>query len=291
MDPRSIVLAIGLSALATVILLAVGRRWSPSLRDQPGKEAPATSRWRGLALGAGVLAGYELLVDANIRSPDTTFYTFYLAIVGILAAVLPGQAFWKSRWRWLILAPFGVLALALMLVPSLSSGWSNEQSYTRIAALGGVLLLGWWLLDRLTRRGGDLAVVLGWLIVALGHSVTQVLSGSVVLCLIALAFVGPLAALAVVPPRRIGPESIFLLLIPQVVLLGNGYCYSEMPLASTVLLALAWSTPWVARLPWFGNRPLWVRCLVTVLATVIVVGAAVGLAWSAMPSDDPYAME
>ena len=291
MDPRSIVLAIGLSSLASALLLGAGRFWSRRRDGQPASDVAPTSRWRCLAVGVGVIVGYVLLVDANILAPDTTYYTFYLTLVGLLVGVLPGQGFWKSRWRWILLAPLGVLALALMLVPSLSSGWSPEQSLTRILPLSLALLAGWWLIDRLAWRGGDLSVILGWLVVALGHAVAQILSGSIMLGLIALAFVGPLAALAVIPPRRIGPESLFLVLIPQIVLLGNGYCYSEMPLASMVCLELAWLTPWVARLPWLNRRPAWVRCLATVLVAAILVGASVGLAWSTMPADDPYSME
>ena len=248
------------------------------------------SFWRSgaapVALAAGFLAGYTGLVGVQSYAFPPQTVQQWLPVVAVGALVL---GLLERLWRtnpWVL---WGVRLVLLELLlwrifnpflnhPFESRRWGLEQAFTNFALTTAVVVVAWWLLDRLLTQenreeimGQRSVLPAALLVVMAGSSIGIVLAHSLVMALLTAAFTAAFGALAVlcfvVPGWRVpvstSPLVVFLLALPWLSL------YTTLPIVSVVLL--------VAALGLLRFRPTgatWQRFVVPfILAAVPVVGA------------------
>ena len=247
------------------------------------------SFWRSgaapVALAAGFLAGYTGLVGVQSYAFPPQTVQQWLPVVAAVALVLGLlETLWRSN-PWVL---WGVRLVLLELLlwrifnpflnhPFESRRWNLEQAFTNFALTTVVIVVAWWLLDRLLVREGEQGeqvrsvLPAALLVVMAGSSIGIVLAHSLVMALLTAAFTAAFGALAVLclivagwrVPVSTSPLVVFLLVLPWLSV------YSSLPVPSVLLL--------VAALGFLWFRPTgatWQRFVLPfVLAAVPVVGA------------------
>jgi hypothetical protein len=265
-----------------VILSAIGLAlaWRKRTGAEPSR--------RGIAagIGTGFLAGSIALGWPPPFPPmDVADRTPWLALAAtIFASLAPGA----SRIQRGGLALLAALVSVAILGPVLPETSGTRAGLAWLVVVGLVVLVAWANVEWLAERLEGAAPIWSMLMVAGGTSVVLIASHSAVLCLLGLALTSALAAPAIASWRWAlggsvrGAVPIFLAVVTALIL--NGHVYADVPTSSAVALAAAPAGAWAARLGPARRGAPWRATLAAVVATLLPIGAAVGLALSAATS-------
>jgi hypothetical protein len=266
------------AGVVLTVTMIVGRK-----RGAPAEGA----RW-GLALGvgAGVLVAYIGLAWPPPFLPiDVADRTPWLALAATIFALLAPGAAWVRRGGFVLLA---ALVFVVILGPVLPETSGTRAGLAWLGLVGAIALVSWAHLEALGERIGGAALIWPLLVVAGGTSVVLLASGSVVLGQLGLALTAALAApggaswgVALGRSAR-GIVPVVLTVLTALVL--NGHVYAGVPTSSALLLAAAPAGAWVARRGPARRGAPWLATLLAVVATLVPIGAALGLALAASPS-------
>jgi hypothetical protein len=281
----NIELLLGILLPAVVALGALLVAWRPLPEAEPeGGQGwgPPLALWLGYAAGHWALRGFPPFPPA-----ESLDWLFWLAWAAGAAGCLEAAGRSAGWVRFATRALVSAAAVWLILRARLQSS-SGLASAGLVAATGCALLALWALLEGLAERrpGSSLPLVL-WTTAA-ASSVSLVLSGSVVLGQLAGALAAALGALVVVSWWR--PAAARFRGAPAVaaVALGglwiSGAVYSELPLASALLLAAAPVAAWEGEAPAVRRLKPWQATLARFLAALIPAAVAVAIAFAASPS-------
>jgi hypothetical protein len=239
--------------------------------------------WAATAVGLAYFAGHVAIRRPPIPPVEVTDQLLWLALaaagLALIEAAWPGRRLIRIVGRPLLAA----LTLWLVLGPAARAG---ELKRVAVVWLTASALAAWADLEVLAAldRGGEVFRAL--LVTAAGSAVAMVLSGSIVVGMLALALMSALAAarLAAWP----GPLAGFLPPAAAVLtgLLLDGFVYASLHVPSALLLAAAPAASWLTRLgPLRKLGPRSAAVLQTV-AVLIQVAVAVGLAFQASAADE-----
>ena len=229
---------------------------------------------RALAFGAGFLTGYVALGWAPLVPVDAWHWLAYLPLAAAFSAPLP---------IWLGM-PLLALGSALLLVPS----WEDFPRAAWMPAVGlSVLLLG--ILRRLARTQSGPFPVLLWVVSFLAAAALLVLSGNaklaqlagVVAALLGVALVASWFRLAVLEDIM----GSLAVLLPGLLLNGRFGSFSEVPLASYLLVAYAPLGGGLLALPVCKRLSPRRRRIVQLGAVLVPAALGVALGWFATASD------
>jgi hypothetical protein len=197
-----------------------------------------------------------------------------LVVLGMIAGRLPEA--WPVR---VIAAACLALATAFALVPDWED-LSPRRLQLQVLLGGGVFLLA--LLDRPIRATGGRASALLLAAIAGAAAAVLELGGTGMFAQMAGALAAALIGIAFVAHRpgvAAGFMPLVAVLLPGLLATGRFHTYSQVPLASCLLVSAA---PLALALPF---APGWRRVFIQAGVILILIGAAVGLAYYAEPID------
>jgi hypothetical protein len=278
---------VGLPALVSAVVLLAS--WPLVRRALSAR----TGAWSiALALGLGCAAG-QIGVEGWRSFPprEAADRIFYLTFAAIALSVLDG---WRSGPGWLLGALRSVLWLALvwfLLPPALRKEASAGVWASWLAGLGMAGLFFWLVLALTARRLPGAALPLILLIVSAGTAAVLDRGGhSVVLTQLAGVLVAALLPILMRSMRRpsfIMATAPVMVLLPGLWLRSYFYDYEPPPARSFLLLAVASLMGVLGLLPGVRSLAPWWRCLICVVAALLLVTWAVAGAVGRMNYQPP----
>ena len=301
---EQVLLGLALPAAVSAMTLAVAwrpwRRAIPSDRsagDPSGRRSVAAGPWSvAAAVGAGYVAGHAALRGWPPFPPlEATNWLFHFALAAIVPPVVY-SAWGRLRWlRWVFRVVLSTALPLLVLWPLVEHTWGRTESVLWLAGLSVGTLALWSALGALVERARGALVPLALLVAAAAGGPIFVVSGSLLVGQLGGALAAALAPLPLAVALRPGRATSGVVPPALLLLTGlsiNGYFYVEpfdpvLSAASILLLAVAPAAAWIAWLRPLRSRG-WKATLTGALATALVVGAALLLAFLAAPEADPY---
>jgi hypothetical protein len=203
-----------------------------------------------IAVTIGYLAAYVAVVPGLPNFPPKEFkdYVFYLAVFGLVWGGL--ETLWRknlySRWGLRALMFFGILLLVLR---NRLRAWQTWEIILWFVGIIVVLLVAWWVLERLTEKTEPgtwilppTALFIALLILITGTSVTTVTSGSASLGQLGGALAASVGAIMVLS-WLLKIEVTPYLAATVIFLLGTlwlgGAVFAKVPVLSAIILALS----------------------------------------------------
>jgi hypothetical protein len=243
-----------------------------------------------LGLGAGYLAGHLAAARPAFPPIEVTDRVPWLAAASALLGLLesarpaPGWARWENR---LLLT---ALVMAVVLGPVLEETGASGSGRIWLAGVALALLASWANLEALATRLSVPSLGLPVLAVVAGAGAVLVLSGSLVLGELGLALASSLGATWLLSLfwndlslARGGPPFLVATLGS---LLLVGHVYAGLPTWPAVALLAAPLAIWSGFLGPLRRAATWKRTLLSLAATLALVGIAILLALSASPPYD-----
>lgn len=279
----NVILLGALLPAAVSVLAIVACRWlRPSVE---GRLVPA------LAVGSAYLAGHAATtwpawppVEASDRVP--------LLVLAVLVLSLFSRRWEGSTWlAWGIRVLLTGVTVAALLAPAVHEGWWNRETALQFAVPAIVMLLGWTSLDGLARRAAGSTLFVPLLVLTAGTGLSVALAGAPVAGRLGGILAAALTGGWLVSWRIAGlglsrgAVAVVGVVLASVEIIGYVYAYPSSLGAS--LLALAPLAPWLGLIGRLRRGPWWVSLLVATIATLLVVGAAVGIEAAAM-ADSGY---
>ncbi len=239
------------------------------------------ARW-GAIIGVGLAyaVGHEALVRSiGLSVRDGLQWLGYGAVI----IVVPGLigACLRRLWVQMLLALLVITAATWLLI----GGWMEPVWAWRVGFGVGAAVL-WALLEWLARRRRGASMPIIMLLVAAGGGGVMVLAGLAQfgqLAGVLAAAIGPCVLLAWIRPQLTighGPVLVFTLILAALLLHGY-HLYdvtAEFPPISFAIVLAAPVVAWVGELPPIVRLRAWQAVLVRVVAVMIPVGAALGMA-------------
>ena len=265
------------AVLLSGVFAIVGRLW------RANNWADAVALAIGYAGGHAVTAGWPAFPPSEATQwlPYFALATMFLAVLDVF--LRPAGSLRALIW---ILCCAGLLRL--LLKPKFQYGWSLPEGILWIAGLAaGMLVLGSSLDAAVRRDSTSSSLVLT--IVACGTGATLMLSGSMLLGLLAMVLAAALGAILVVAflfPKAVegrGAVPVTVALLASFWL--SGYFYAELPPASALLLAAA-SFPALLLISLSEKVPSWKDLLLRASLVIVPVVISVLLAIHASPPLD-----
>jgi hypothetical protein len=265
------------AVLLSGVFAIVGRLW------RANNWADAVALAIGYAGGHTVTAGWPAFPPSEATQwlPYFALATMFLAVLDVF--LRPAGSLRALIW---ILCCAGLLRL--LLKPKFQYGWSLPEGILWIAGLAaGMLVLGSSLDAAVRRDSTSSSLVLT--IVACGTGATLMLSGSMLLGLLAMVLAAALGAILVVAflfPKAVegrGAVPVTVALLASFWL--SGYFYAELPPASALLLAAA-SFPALLLISLSEKVPSWRDLLLRASLVIVPVVISVLLAIHASPPLD-----
>jgi hypothetical protein len=265
------------AVLLSGVFAIVGRLW------RANNWADAVALAIGYAGGHAVTAGWPAFPPSEATQwlPYFALATMFLAVLDVF--LRPAGSLRALIW---ILCCAGLLRL--LLKPKFQYGWSLPEGILWIAGLAaGMLVLGSSLDAAVRRDSTSSSLVLT--IVACGTGATLMLSGSMLLGLLAMVLAAALGAILVVAflfPNAVegrGAVPVTVALLASFWL--SGYFYAELPPASALLLAAA-SFPALLLISLSEKVPSWRDLLLRASLVIVPVVISVLLAIHASPPLD-----
>jgi hypothetical protein len=273
-----VLLGLALPFILAAIAVALAW-WTRKSGSEPSRRELA------LGVGAGFIAGAIALGWPPPFPPmEVADRTLWVALAATVFALVAAKAAWA---RWLGLALLASLVYVAILGPILADTSGTRKGLFWLVTVGLVVLASWASVEGLSERLEGAVLIWPLLVMAAGTSVVLIASHSVVLCLLGLALTSALAAPGVAswfwPLGRSVRGVIPIVLAVLTALVLNGHVYAFVPTSSALVLAAAPAASWSARLGPVRRRAPWVAVLAAVIATLVPVGVAVGLALVAAP--------
>ena len=265
------------AVLLSGVFAIVGRLW------RANNWADAVALAIGYAGGHAVTAGWPAFPPSEATQwlPYFALATMFLAVLDVF--LRPAGSLRALIW---ILCCAGLLRL--LLKPKFQYGWSLPEGILWIAGLAAGMLVLASSLDAAVRRDSTSSSLV-LTIVACGTGATLMLSGSMLLGLLALVLAAALGAILVVAflfPKAVegrGAVPVTVALLASFWL--SGYFYAELPPASALLLAAA-SFPALLLISLGEKVPSWRDLLLRASLVIVPVAISVLLAIHASPPLD-----
>jgi hypothetical protein len=209
-----------------------------------------------------------------------------LAVVVEVAAVYFNR---QPYLKWVLRAAVALTAARILLHGSVyvanvggpSRQWTEWQAWQVFTAMGGALLLVWFLTTQLTKRASAWPVLAGLALAGAGAGITVMLSGYATGGQVGFAALGALSGAALVSPLlrfRAGIEGtagVGLIVLYAVLVVGR--FFGELPTwYAVVLLAsplVGWlpELPYVRRVTWWLREPLRIGVVLIPIALVVIL--------------------
>ncbi|WZO99917.1 PhzF family phenazine biosynthesis protein [Isosphaeraceae bacterium EP7] len=250
----------------------------------------------GLALGLGL--GWivsHLFVRGIPPFPPLDLLDWLPFIAGAATVVGVFESAWMPslRARLCLNAALLVGTLAVLLRPMTLNTWSSRESVAQFAVIGLLITASWCNLAALSRRldGWILGLIL--LAAALILSLIQAAySGNLVLGQLGLGFAASVAGISLIsslePPARLGLGAVAVAGSALASFCLIGQVYGNLAAVPAILVLAAPAGAWLglvtpARTP--------IRFALGLLGVAVLLGAAVGLAYRAAPTEAPNTLE
>ena len=249
------------------------------------------NRWAdAVALGMGYAGGHIVTAGWPAFPPsEATQWLPYFALAAMFLGVIDAVLRPPGPLRMLIWMLCCMGFLRLLLSAKFQYGWSLAQGLLWVAGLAAGMLALAIFLDAAVRRDRSISTPLVLTIVAGGTSAALMLSGSMLLGQLAMALAAALGAILAVTfllPKAIGGSGIVPVGVVSLACLWlSGYFYSELPLASALLLAVA-SLPALFMISISERVSSWGAIALRAGIVLIPVVISVMLAFVASPSLD-----
>ena len=268
--------------LAAVLISGVfafaGRLW------RANNWADAVALGMGYAGGNVVTAGWPAFPPA-----EATQWLPYFALAAMFLGVIDALLRPAGSLRMLIWMLCCMGFLRLLLSAKFQYGWSLAQGVLWIVGLAAGMLMLAISLDAAVRRDRSISSPLILTIVASGTGAALMLSGSMLLgqlAMILAAALGAILAAAFLLPRAVEGRGVVPVAVALLASLWlSGYFYSELPLASALLLAAA-SLPALFMISLSERLSSWRAVVMRAGIVIIPVAISVLLAFLASPSFD-----
>ena len=268
--------------LAAVLISAVfafaGRLW------RANNWADAVALGMGYAGGNVVTAGWPAFPPV-----EATQWLPYFALAAMFLGVIDALLRPAGSLRMLIWMLCCMGFLRLLLNAKFQYGWSLAQGVLWIVGLAAGMLMLAISLDAAVRRDRSISSPLILTIVASGTGAALMLSGSMLLgqfAMILAAALGAILAAAFLLPRAVEGRGVVPVAVALLASLWlSGYFYSELPLASALLLAAA-SLPALFMISLSERLSSWRAVVMRAGIVIIPVAISVLLAFLASPSLD-----
>jgi hypothetical protein len=243
-----------------------------------------------VALGIGYAGGHAMTAGWPTFPPsEATQWLPFFALAAMLLGVLDALLRPAGSLRALIWIFFCAGLLRLFLKPKFQYGWSLPEGVLWIAGLAVGMLVLASSLDAAVRRDTSISSPLILTIVACGTGVALMLSGSMLLGQLAMvlaAALGAIVAVALLLPKAVEGRGVVPVAVALLASLWlSGYFYSDLPLASALLLAAA-SFPALVLISLSEKIPSWKGLLLRAGIVSIPVAISVFLAFRASPPLD-----
>ncbi len=280
MSPAGMMLATLVLPFVSAGLVMIGAGW---LGRRLGIER-ADHAAAALAVGVGYVVGHAAIASPTFPPLDVTDRIPWLAglaaILGILESIWPGPSWTLWENRLLLTA----LVLSALLGPLFAESSENRPSTVCLVVYGLIALASWTNLSGLADRlsGARLGVPL--LTVGFGIAIALVVSGSLALGQLSAVLAAAVAAMVLLKlgsPMLLGTVPVMVATFGALLL--NSFIYAALPASAAVALVSAPAAFWVSRLGRMERLATWKVVLVTEFATLIPVGIALALAFSASP--------
>ncbi len=287
---QPVVLGVFLPAIVCAVVLVIG--WWPRRQGVLSSEGT----WSGaVGLGAGYVLGHVIATGWPPFPPvDATQWLIFLAIIATVVGLLDTR--WRQvdslrgivRWSWRVL--LSVATVWLLCRPLLSHSWGALVAAGWVVGLTIGLIAFWTSIDVLAERVSGASMSLVLLAVAAGGASVLFVSGSALLAQRCGVIAAMLGACLVIgwwcPVMSLARGAVPVVAVVVGGLWISGYLYAEVPPWSAILLAVAPSAAWVGHLRRLRRLAGWQVAVVRFAAVLVVVGAAWGVAYKAMPSDE-----
>jgi hypothetical protein len=265
------------AVLLSGVFAIVGRLWR-------------ANNWAdAVALAIGYTGGHAVTTGWPAFPPsEATQWLPYFALATMFLAVLDVFLRPAGSLRALIWILCSAGLLRLLLKPKFQYGWSLPEGVLWIAGLAAGMLVLASSLDAAVRRDSTSSSLV-LTIVACGTGATLMLSGSMLLGLLAMVLAAALGAILVVAflfPKAVegrGAVPVTVALLASFWL--SGYFYAELPPASALLLAAA-SFPALLLISLSEKVPSWRDLLLRASLVIVPVVISVLLAIHASPPLD-----
>jgi hypothetical protein len=271
-------------ALATMVLLIAWRPFGQRPPVAGGLWASALAVALGFAAGhAGIHRGMPPLPWAENVQLTGSDWLFHLAVLGGLLGAALGRRDLAPLPRSLVLLVASAAVSCAVLANVLSLG------NLLVGCFGCASL--WWSLDALARRDQGWPLPAALAIAATGTAAAMVHTSAAIAQLAGAlaATLGTCTAVAFLQPRfslARGAAPVTAVLLGGLLLCGH--FFTDMPLTSTLLLALAPHLAWLGMLPAVAARGRAWTAAATLAGPLVAGALAAGIAFASAPSYGDY---
>jgi hypothetical protein len=205
-------------------------------------------------------------------------------VLGIFEASWPGPGW--TRWENRVLVT--ALILGAMLEPVLANSEDRNAEAIRLGVSAGVLLVSWFNLELLASRVGLRSLAPALLTVTGGAAGVFLVSGSMTCALLAGGLTALLGLVWVTSWFKseisLSRGGVPVLVTVLGALAVNGQVYSSTPVGSVLLIAVSPLAAWLGQVGPARRFAAWQSALVSLVAVLVPVGAAIALALWSSPS-------
>ena len=279
-----------MNIMAAILVPAIvaGITWVISWRMWRRRSLAPRGHWGGtVGIALGFVSANVVLVSWPPFPPNTAAqWLVYLAVAASALMLYEGKSRRNPSWLWRFRFTLSAAFMLILLRSMIMYTWTDPQALFWIAAIIPTTAAVWKYLDDLAKRrtGAALPISL-WLVCAVAGFCLLV-SGSALLGQLAGALAATFGAAIVLGlwargfTLSGGGISIFTLLYAG--LLWQGCFYSELPIASGVLLFVAPLAAWVGEMQSIARLSPKKTALARLTATAVPLAIAVALSvWAA----------
>jgi hypothetical protein len=242
-----------------------------------------------VALGAGYVIGHAAMFGwPPLRQLEGYQWIFYFAILAVALGLV--DAFWIAPLlvRWVMRLLLSGFVVVRLLLPLMQQEAAEGVSVVNAAAVVAVMLAFWINLSLLAEREPGAPFPASIMMLTLAECLVVLLSGSIVQghvgCVIWAALTGSLLAAGRDPNLSLTRGGLPVIVVLLSGLLIDGLYYSEVPLASALLLAAAPLGLWVLQLAPVKRLTGVKGRLIGIAAVLIPLAIAVAVAIVVSPS-------
>lgn len=272
---KSVALPAAVAAIAFVLC-----RWATRRMGSERRDGVAVS----IALALGYVAGHLAIAWPAFPPLEVTDRLVWLAAVAVAGGLFASVTAPRAWPRWLPRLVLPALVIAAILGPIFHDTSQTWNGALWMLGLGVALVVSWVNLDALSSRLPTTALGLPLAMIAFGAAAALTLSGSIVLGQLSAALAASVAAVTVLDRRATSlPDSAAVYSSILGALLLNGFVYSELPTAPSLLLSAAPLALWVTRIGPIQRRRTWLVTLVALAVALVPVVVAVALSVAEAP--------
>lgn len=244
----------------------------------------AESAAGGLAIGLGYLAGHGSLAMPAFPPIDVTDRIPWIVGLAMLLelaeAVSPAPLWARLENRLLLIA---CVAIAI-LGPILSTTLETKAGTIWFAVIVVIALLSLLSVEAQAKRAATAATLLSRIAILIAMGIALLASGSVILGELGLSLAASFGVVALLTLKSGRAAGGLVIGAAGVAFLIDGYIYASLPASVAAVLIAAPIAGWIGAIPALKKEADWKASVIVMIATLVILGIAIGLALAASPS-------